>query len=127
MVDRNKVARAKQKEKSKEVKEAELSDFITKQKQYRRAFMETMYKKNEVEELQLQINTGIIKIQWHGMNMPEKIAKSFFNLLVYNYREYAKELEGLKQQLKKKGMSDEELVKLIEEDKYKSEINEPAK
>lgn len=118
MMDRNKKARVK----SKEVKEAELADFITLQKQYRKLFMETIYKKNEVEELQGQINTNLIKIQWHGMDMPEKIAKSFFNLLVYNYKEYAKELEGLKQQLIKKGMSDTELVKLIEEDKYKSEI-----
>lgn len=110
------------KSKSKEVKDFELGQFIDLQKSYRRQFMETIYKKNEVEELQIQITSGNIQIKWHGGPMPEKIAKSFFNLLVYNYRENAKELEGLKQQLVKKGMTNEDLVKLIEDDKYKSEL-----
>lgn len=113
-MDRNKKAR----EKSKEVKQAELADFVNEQKAYRRMFLETTYKKLEMEETRIQIEADMIKIQWHGMNMPMKLAKAFYNLLVYNFREYAKELEGLKTKLKKKGMTDEQLVSLIENDKY---------
>jgi len=110
------------KSKSKEVQDYEIGQFIDLQKQFRRQYLETAYKKEEVEELQLQIKSGMIKIQWHGIDMPEKIAKSFFNLLVYNYREYAKQLEGIKQQLIKKGMTHEELVDIIDKDKYKSKL-----
>jgi hypothetical protein len=111
-------------EKSEEVKKAEIADFITEQKTYRRSFLETTYKKHEMDEMKLQIESGIIKVLWHGMEMPEKIAKAFYNLLVYNFREYAKDTENLKQRLLKKGMTTDDLILLIEEDKYKVEINE---
>jgi len=108
--------------KSKEVVEQEIAEFITVQKNYRGKFIEASFKKIEMEEYMVQIKIGQITALWAGIPMPEKLAKAYVNLLLFNFKELARELDGLKQKLILKGMDEKQLVELIENDVYVSKL-----
>ena len=107
---------------SKEVVEQEIAEFITVQKNYRGKFIEASYKKIEMDEVLIQITSGNITIKWSGIPMPEKLAKAYLNLLLFNFKQLAKDVETKKSKLRTKGMTEEQLVNLIENDKYVTKI-----
>ena len=110
------------KEKSKEIVEQELSEFVSLQETYRGKFIEASYKKIEMDEVLIQITSGNITIKWSGIPMPEKLAKAYLNLLLFNFKQLAKDVETKKSKLRTKGMTEEQLVNLIENDKYVTKI-----
>jgi len=102
-------------------------DKIQMQNDIRASFLNLMKMSLEIKEVEKQLDTGKITIQWNGIPMPKDMLAVQHDILVHNYKLAIAEFKYKEQQLKNMGFSEEKIEAIVKEGRIFGEDNEGDK
>ena len=100
-----------------------LRERIQRQADYKKVFLSRLYRGEELKELDRQIKSGLIKVEWRGMVMPLSILNVEHDIVLSDYKQLITQENYLKQALTNDGLSEKELNEVLR-GKYKKDEEE---
>ena len=99
---------------------------VIRQKEFRECFLQVKVKEAELGEMNRQVESGNVQVQWSGMTCPMSVLKASYNLQLNSFKEQLSRLKYLEAALKSDGLSESEIADVIS-GKYKANGNRERK
>jgi hypothetical protein len=90
-----------------------LQESINLQKDYRRTFFTRKYHEEELREIEKQIESNVITMQWFGTPYPLDLLKALHNKMHQNYLDIVEQEVYIKSRLEKRGLSNDDLLTIL--------------
>lgn len=101
----------------------EKKELFSLQRFYRKIVKKRMYIQEELNEMKVQIDSGLITMQWFGSPMKQSLAEATYNLHIESYVDAVKQEEDTKNELTKKyKLTLDELKGVVTDGQYVKEI-----